>query len=57
MARKMEMKVENRVPFALVVAAILISLINECDKENARVNVRQQAESQVKRWENEGGAL
>jgi hypothetical protein len=51
------MKVENRVPFALVVAAILISLINECDKENARVNVRQQAESQVKRWENEGGAL
>lgn len=51
------MQVDNRVLYALTLAAIFISLINECDKENGRLVERAQAESQLKRWESEGGSL
>lgn len=52
-----EMQMDNRVMYALTLAAIFISLINECDKENGRLVVRAQAESQLKLWEGEGGSL
>lgn len=51
------MRVENRVLYAVALAAILLSLINECDKESLRLSERQRAEAQLKDWESEGGAL
>ncbi len=51
------MQLNNRVLYALTLAAVFISLINECDKESARSAERGQTETQLKRWEDEGGAL
>ncbi len=55
--RIMDMRVENRMLYAVALAAILLSLINECDKESLRLTERQRAEAQLKDWEREGGAL